>query len=581
MTAPLLALEFLRPWWLAAIPFALALIGLGLRQSYGAGGWVDACDPHLLDHLRGDAGSVRPPLPVWLLVAIAVLGPLALAGPARPEPRVPVARSAQARVVVLDLSISMYAIDLSPTRMAQARRKVDQLLTRAGDTRAGLVVFAGTAAPVTPLTRDSTTLRALLEILDPSVLQHQGSRVDLGLEAAADLLRQGLASAGHVLVVTDGVRGARARNAARRLAADGHRVSVLAVGTRRGAPVLLPGGDELRDLSGRPVRAGVDEVALRAIAEAGRGRFAWLAENEADLDWVLGAEPAAGVQREQSRSPAWRDLGPWLVLLMLVPAALLFRHGWLLALGLAILTPAQEARADWWERLWLRPEQSAERALERADVAAAQASGDWWWRGTTLFRDQRYGAAADAFAWGDDATAHYNRGTALAAAGRLRESLEALDRALTLEPAHADARHNRAVVARALRRRAPPASASAERRRGRRARDGRGASAAATAGHARSGNAGESPRPVGDAASPAGGTAAEYRARASVPSGTARSRGADGPARADGPGGERPLQRLEDLLLQVADDPAELWRLKFSIGRLGRPPPRPARSDAW
>jgi Ca-activated chloride channel family protein len=148
-------------------------------------------------------------------------------------------------------------------------------------------------------------------------------------------------------------------------------------------------------------------------------------------------------------SEIWRDRGPWLLLLVLPLAALAFRRGWLALIPLAVLVMPAPARAVTWDDLWARPEQQAARALERGDPAlAAGVARDPLWKGGALYRGGQYEEAAAAFAHSDKATAHYNRGNALARAGRLAEALSAYDTALEAQPQHADALHNRALVAR-------------------------------------------------------------------------------------------------------------------------------------
>ena len=601
-----------RPWWLAAIPPGLALVWWLRRHWSRSGSWESIVDPALLPHLVVGAGTPRREWP-WAVMAVSVVvAGLALAGPAFQRIEQPVFRSLAARVVVLDVSRSMDARDLVPSRMVRARHKVSDLLRRSRDGRTGLVVFAGDAFVVAPLTRDADTLVHLLSAVDTSVIPVQGSRPDLGLAAARELLENGRASVGEVILVTDGVQGPRTRDTAETLAAQGIRVSLLAVGTEEGAPVPLSEGGFLKSMSGEIVVPRVDLAALRAVAGAGKGRFSTLTADDADVDWLLGArvdDPWRRALEEVDRNTdEWRDEGPWLVLVLLPMAALAFRRGWLLAwpfaTSLALSFPVSEAGALEFADLWARPDQQAARAIERGDTdRAVVVAPDHRWRGTALYRGARYDESAGAFAGGDTAGDHYNRGTALARAGDLRRALDAYREALARDPAHEDAEHNRKIVEALLQMQPKPqsgdggsdggggtspqdagergSSRTAQRsdealRAGARDESGEGTPQAGSGTHGGEG--------VQSAQASAGSRAArdgdehEVEARGGSAASADRTRG--------GIGDEHPLgeeQRLayEQWLRRIPDDPGGLLRRKFALEYRERDMQPPIRSDAW
>ena len=609
-----------RPWWLAAIPAGLALVWW-LRRRHGHGAsWEAIVDPALLPHLVAGAGTPRREWP-WAVMAFAVIvAGLALAGPAFERLEQPVFRSLAARVIVLDVSRSMDARDLVPSRMVRARHKVSDLLRRSRDGRTGLVVFAGDAFVVAPLTRDADTLVHLLSAIDTGVIPVQGSRPDLGLAVARELLDKGRATIGEVVLVTDGVKGPRARDTAETLAAHGIRVSLLAVGTEEGAPVPLPEGGFLKSMSGEIVIPRVDMVALRAVAQAGKGRFATVAADDADVDRLLGAradDPWRRTLEETDRTTAeWRDEGPWLVLALLPMAALAFRRGWLLALPLMLSLPAADVDAFELADLWARRDQQAARAIEEGDTGrAAAVAPDHRWRGAALYRGGRYDESAGAFAGGDAADDHYNRGNALARAGDLRGALDAWGEALARDPGHEDAEHNRKIVESLLERQPERQRAGGERV------DGGSADSRPAAQGGGPGRTGA--RPEEEASRQAGGGGAsgdstsgsrgdpEVRGggeRGATPEQSAQALEGSRDAQQAGEGGERDAgvrgggasadrapdgldaegrltgeQRLayEQWLRRIPDDPGGLLRRKFALEYRARGNPPPARSDAW
>ena len=175
------AFHFLQPLWLLAVLPMLALLWGLARPGRADNPWRRIVDAQLLPLLMaGRTGSAGRGA-LWLLAAGWLIAVLALANPAWERQPRPVFQTTAARVIVLDLSRSMTAPDLQPSRLARARYKVEDMLNRMGEGQTGLVVFAGDAFTVSPLTRDVNTIRALLKALDTGIMPAQGSRADLGL----------------------------------------------------------------------------------------------------------------------------------------------------------------------------------------------------------------------------------------------------------------------------------------------------------------------------------------------------------------------------------------------------------------
>ena len=324
--------HFLRPYWL------LALLPLGfmlwrLRRPSGDGGaWRQVCDPHLLPHLLVHQAGRDSRLLLWLLGLGWLLAVLALAGPTWSQRPQAVLRNLEAQVIVLDLSRSMAAADLKPSRMIRARFKVADILQQRDEGLTGLVVFAGDAFTVSPLTHDTNTIAALLPELTPGLMPTQGSRADLGLRKAAELLQQAGLNQGEILLVADGDNGQATLKTTQTLRKQGFRVSVLAVGTPQGAPIPEVGGGFLKDAAGNIVVPKLNSTALQTLARAGGGRFSPISADATDLDILLADRDNLRVETEQleRQTTVWQEQGPWLVLLLVPLMALAFRRGWLL-----------------------------------------------------------------------------------------------------------------------------------------------------------------------------------------------------------------------------------------------------------
>jgi Ca-activated chloride channel family protein len=515
-------------------------------------------DAELLPHLAGRAPGARlaAALAVCALAAVSA----ALAGPSWRSDAAPLYRDTSARIVVLDLSPSMDAVDEVPSRLERARAAIVAVLRESAGAQLGLVVFAADAFTVAPLMSDAGALVHLLASLDTATVPRTGARPDLGLAAALALLERSGARVADVILVGDSAGDERARQAAAALARAGYPLSVLAVGTPHGGPVRGANGAFLKDELGAVLVTHPELAGLERLARAGGGRCHLLAPEggaphfaRTREAWAQAAEAAAGA------SDLRKDDGAWFALLALPFAALLFRRGWLLSIVLVPLLMPQPAYAFDWADLWRRADQQAAAAFAQGrfgglDAILEKLVADAPWRAPLLYRDGRFDEAALAFSQGDDAQAHYNRGNALALAGRLAEALDAYGAALERSPSMRDALFNRALVREALaKRRATRGAAEAKAAREqpparfslRRERHA-GGSGAAPDGAQREQRAAEG----------------EQTQTSQGPSAVRQPEQGANAEQADGAKGAE-ARRLEALLAQVPDDPGSLLANRF------------------
>jgi len=194
--------QFLQPQWFYLLLPLVVVLGLLLRHDYGENdAWFKIIDKNLLTWLRISKAGSSNRLPLWLLSAGWLIAVAALANPVWEKLPQPVFQTDQARVIVLDLSRSMSSSDLRPSRIERARFKVSDILKKQQEGVIGLVVFAGDAFVVSPLTRDADTISAMLPALKPGIMPVQGSRADLALLKAAELLRQAGRLQGEILLL--------------------------------------------------------------------------------------------------------------------------------------------------------------------------------------------------------------------------------------------------------------------------------------------------------------------------------------------------------------------------------------------
>ena len=444
--------HFLRPLWLLAVPLVWWMVFLLRKKWWQKGDWDGEVEPHLLEFLATSHSQHKRKLLPWVMCLAGTLLLLSLAGPAWQKKPQPLIKKSQARVLVLDLSFSMLASDVKPTRIDRVRFKLEDLLNNFSEGETALVGYAGEAFVISPLTHDANTISALLPGLHPNIMPVPGSRADLGVELASDLLSRSIGSQGHIILVTDGIE--ESEITAVKNASGANEFSILAVGTEAGSPIALKAGGFLKDRNGAIVIPKLNLKPLRKLANQVKGGLTLLSPDDRDVNQIIAAETSEGsyTEDEQQRtSDKWNEEGPWLLLIVLPLTALLFRRGVLFSIGLIVL-PAffalpDTVRAFSWDDLWLRPDQQAAELFHQGETDyASKLFEDNEWKATAAYRSGDFEKAAEQFAKQDNTRANFNRGNALAFAGRLQDAIDSYEKVLSDNPQHKDAKFNKKLV---------------------------------------------------------------------------------------------------------------------------------------
>jgi len=450
--------HFLRPAWLLALAPVALVAWAAVRGARQGSAWRRAVDAHLLRHLvESDAGATRR-WPFALATIAAAAACVALAGPTWQRLPQPAFSSVAPTVVVLDMSPSMQADDLAPSRLGRARLEMHDLLERTRGGQLGLVLYTDEPFVAAPLTDDARLIAEMIPTLESGLMPLRAARPERAIAQAQALLDQAGAASGRVLLITDGLgeHADAALAAARTLAASGRTLSVLGAGTEAGAPARDARGRVANGPDGKPVTSRLESAALRELASAGGGRFSEIRPDDTDLATVAPAAPAGSMKAASPGSTAqfdtWHDVGPSLVLIPLLAAPLFFRRGLVAALALSVLavSPAR-AEASTWGDLWSRRDQQAEAALAAGDAAsAAQLFEDPAWKAAATYQSGAYDASVASYAGLEGDENRYNLGNALARSGKLEEAVATYDEVLASAPAHADAKFNRDLVQKLL-----------------------------------------------------------------------------------------------------------------------------------
>ncbi|CAE6939964.1 TPR domain protein in aerotolerance operon [Ectopseudomonas oleovorans] len=564
--------EWLRPLWLLPLPLLAWLLWRLWHRERASGRWQLLLPAafHQVLLKGGDGRSSRLP---WVALGLAWLLAIgALLGPSWQRVEQSNQKPADPLLVVLELTPQMLASDGHPNRLEQARRKLLDLLEARRDAQTAIIVYAGSAHSLVPLSDDLATSRNLLEALKPSLMPEPGRRADLAVVRALQMLDQAQLGQGRILLIGSALDEQERSGIRQALEKRAVPLLILGVGSREGAPVVQEDGSFLKDQRGAILVPRLDARSLRETAESNGGRYAQIRVDDDDLRrlGLFDAPQALRAAQEPTQLDSHVDQGYWLLLPLLLLAACAGRRGWLFCLPLLLMLPPQSSQAFELDDLWLRPDQQGQRLLQAQRPAeAAERFVDPQWQGNALYQAEDYAGAAERFAQGDTAADHYNRGNALAKSGELEAALDAYEQALERQPELTAAQQNKALVEEALRQRQDQQQ--------------NGGDASAQQQDGASGDTGE---PHEDAsAQPADGQPAQPGQ-----SGSRDDSGSDGDAQDAGAGGTQPdtgalaepsepgqgavtegdlgdaaerRQALEQWLRQIPDDPAELLRRKF------------------
>ena len=450
--------HFLRPWWFAGLLPAVILFWWQHRRAGSSGEWSSVIDPQLLPYMLDRQQGVKHNYALLWLFGWA-LAVTALAGPTWQQTALPVHKQESALVVLFDLSPSMLAQDVTPNRLTRARLKLIDILNQRKEGTTALIAYAGDAFTVSPLTDDAKTVAALVPALHPGIMPEAGSNTEAAVEQALALFSNAGQSAGAILIITDGItteaRQSIAVQLRDKLPVD---VSVLAVGTEEGAPIPLGNGSFVKDRNGAIVLPALEPGPLRKLARRLEGRYTELTTDDSDINYLTEgfatalAKDIDSTEQLERTFDSWNDQGFWLAILCLPLLALSFRRGVVaggftpLLLSAALLGSPQQARAFSWGDLWQRPDQQGAKAFAAEDYAKArQAFNNQQWQAASAYRSGDYDAATELFNNGS-ATADYNRGNALARAGKFREAIASYRQALDKKPDLEDAEYNKALL---------------------------------------------------------------------------------------------------------------------------------------
>jgi Ca-activated chloride channel family protein len=437
--------HFLRPEWFWSLILMVVVLWFIRHRHQKQSQWHQWIAPHLkqalvVNETQHSKNALWPVALTWLMAVFA------LAGPSWQQTQTPMIEHKAGRVIVLDLSLSMYANDVKPNRITQAKYKLNDLLHEINEGETGLVVYAGDAFMIAPLTADHATLLNFIPALEPSLMPVAGSNATIAMEKAVTLLSRSQYSSGDIIWITDGFDGHAYDDLLEQIP-DQTRLYVYAVGTKEGAPVQTEQGTMLKDSAGNIVISKTNFADLKRLAEAKGGKLfvAQSFNNESlELAQALNERAKANVESDVEEGLVWEDMGVYFAFALLIPLLLAFRQGHMLMLsglmlgGAALHTPKAHAS------LFQNQQQQAVRAYQDQDFKTAAELGDHDQKlqASALYRNGEFDASMQLWAQIDSPEARYNQGNALMNLQKYQEAADMYQQALNQKPYFPEAEHN-------------------------------------------------------------------------------------------------------------------------------------------
>ena len=243
-------------------------------------------DPKLLRSLMPDVSRFRPAVKFWILQGALALLVVMLARPQFGTKISNEQRTGIETIIAMDISNSMLAEDITPSRLDRSKMMVENLVDHFTNDKIGLLVFAGDAFVQLPITSDYVSAKMFLSSIDPSMMATQGTDIARAIDMATHSFTQEEGIGKAIIVITDGEdHEGGALEAAEAAKKAGMRVYVLGVGSTQGAPIPIPGtGDYMKDNTGNTVMSALNEDMCRQVAQAGGGAYIHVENNSAAQD---------------------------------------------------------------------------------------------------------------------------------------------------------------------------------------------------------------------------------------------------------------------------------------------------------
>lgn len=318
--------RFANPDFLYLLIILPLLVGLFLYANYRKRQNIKKYgDPALLETLMPTTSKYRPDVKFWLTFSALSLVIFMLARPQFGSKMETVKRSGVEAVIALDISNSMLAEDVTPSRLEKAKKLISRLVDTFNNDKVGLIVFAGEAFTQLPITSDYISAKMFLETINPSLITTQGTDIGASIRLAMKSFTPNDGVGRAIVVITDGENHeGGALEAAKEAAEKNMQVYILGIGSPEGSPIPVERGsnDFRKDKDGNVIITRLNEQMCQEIAKAGNGLYIRV-DNSNAAEKILNNE-IAKLAKTDVESQVFTEFDEqfqalaWLVLILLV-----------------------------------------------------------------------------------------------------------------------------------------------------------------------------------------------------------------------------------------------------------------------
>lgn len=441
---------FIRPYFLGLlifVPFTFKLFRL-LKSSLSA--WVKFCDAHLIANfiVKIDTKTESRAIKIIMLSLILVI--FALSGPSIKEVELPAFKNARPIAVMMDLSLSGAAQDITPNRFTMAKLKLNEILTVLKDRQLSFNVYSSEPFPVTPITYDLDIIKNYIPMLDFSIVPPiTFGRIDRAIKYGCETIKEAGISQGDVLILTGSALKYKeqAIKEARKAKSQACKIYILGIGGKE--PVSIQEINEKGE-KGNTIELKLDESELKSIAKAGGGEYIQSKWDGSDIDKItkIGGYAFSFKQKSDFSSKIREDAGYFLILPLLILLPFLFRKGVLFTVlfTLSFTLTKQSYAFDIMAIFKSVDRRAYEAILDNDPQKAVQLFKNKDWQAAANFRADNFDKAIEMYAAQNTDEGFYNLGNALAQKQELEQAIEAYKKALELNPNHEDAKYNKELI---------------------------------------------------------------------------------------------------------------------------------------
>ena len=449
--------HFLRPFWFIVLVPIVWLTYKLWQKKFQQTGFERHINSELLQHLTLKNTEKRSHYPLVGLLGAWLIGVIALSGPTWEKLPQAVFESESAVVILLDLSPSMMATDLSPSRIIRAHIKIQDILRQRKDGLTALIVYAGEAYTVTPFTNDSQTISNLLATLVPGILPLPGSNPEMAVSLAKDLVESSRVTKASILLITDDIAEAAVDTIINEFSGDID-LSIIGVGTDVGAKIPYD-GDFLKDAQQNDVIAKRNSAVMQKLTKQTKGYYLPIQADNSDIEFYLKHLQKRfkndNLKDNSIAGDRWFESGQ-LFILLLVPCILFaFRRGVLLSIACLVFASLtiqpSYVYAQEYQSIWKNENERGLDAWKQQNYdSAIRLFNELQWRGSAHYKNGQYEQALEFFEQDETATGYYNQGNALAQLNQYEDAIMAYDQALQTDSSLTQAKKNKELLEKLL-----------------------------------------------------------------------------------------------------------------------------------